>query len=478
MRRLTTAVVAFAMLFTVNQGMATVRMDSGGLGEGLLFPFYTTLNGQTTLLNIQNHSPDAKALKLRVLETLQGSEALTLNIYLGAHARWSAALTLPQDGNTLPAALLGNGKGCTVPQLTQAIPLSPSRIDDPNIDFWGEFTRRGYVEVVEMGTLEPALAQMAADATSADCDALETRLLEGAWVQNPNAGLRAPSGALRGDAVILDTADGTSFGYQALAFNGLSDGPRQFALNGHVADPLSPRLDDIEPDGAGEIRVEVAVRGEAPVTFRYPAGRGHDAISALLASSHVAGNYNVDGSTDAASEWVLSFPTRSAYRSGPQEPFDQGQACASYVLDVFGDDGSPDPGATDRSFVACDSVSTFKFFPSTDENSGPAHPIFYHYGTGGSIIPILPDNGARDLAESIGSASIDFLQSHVLEDDVVAARKSAPDLDGKCWIGLPVWALQVQTLSNANARPGRIASFPDARVATRSFKAIDCGTDG
>jgi alginate O-acetyltransferase complex protein AlgI len=72
---------------------------------------------------------------------------------------------------------------------------------------------------------------------------------------------------------------------------------------------------------------------------------------------------------------------------------------------------------------------------------------------------------------STGTATFDF---GPFEDDV---RASVPDVDGRCFTGLPVWTMAVSAYGNDNAQAGRIATFPVEEVASRVTNIIDCSAE-
>lgn len=470
---------AVALSLLGGPASAAVTLNAEGLGQGLLFPFFTTQNGQTTLINVHNQSDRAKALKVRIMEGHAGQEALTFNAYVRPNGRWSAALAAPASGDEAPAVLSGNGSGCTVPQLAAAEPLRTYAYDGDNGPQSPARTHRGYVEVVELGEFSPELAVATFGDNPQGCESLVTRMRAGgAWDVAPNAELTAPGGRLRGDAVIIDTADGTSFDYPALAFDGLADAPRQRRLQGSDADLIGPRLSDIAAGPGGDIRVELFDQDGAPVSLRYAPEQGYQAISALLASSKVRGVYNIEPGVAGRSEWVISRPTRAdQYRViSPDFPFP-----CSPTTSVRHPVWNVPPNFQEqwKETEACGVVSILQIYSDTSDLNFPEAPPEWR-GFVSNRKPIMfsetgvgaegDDRFWVNLGAATGSIELDFQREWVFPDGL----QSAPDLDGKCWQGVPVWAWQVQTYDNANAQPDRISTFPEARVASRSFELVEC----
>lgn len=471
---------AVALLLAAGHADATVTLNPDGLGQGLLFPFYTTQNGQTTLLNVQNQSGRARALKVRVMEAHAGKEVLTFNAYVPAWGRWSAALALPEAGADTPAVLLGNGSGCTVPQFDGPEPLRTFGYEGDGGPQSPARTRRGYVEVVEMGGFTDTLAEAVFGGDAADCGKLEARFAAGGtWDTTPTADLGAPAGKLRGDAVIMDTADGTTFGYPAVAFDGLSTVARQYKLQGTGRDLSSPRLADIPVGAENDIRVSLLDAKGEKVTLRYPAAQGFLAIGALLASNKVQGMYNIHPAVAARSEWVISYPTRAAHTQAELPLFGEA-SCLPVALQARTDAGKPQYMDEDEQLgeiETCGSLSTLQVYSKLPDDTFHVPPGVTSFDSNTKPIFVRDDGDATNddpalwvtLDNAIGSAELDFAYAPLTD-----GRRSPPDLDGKCWAGLPAWVWQVQASDNANAQPGRISTFPEARVASSTFEIVDC----
>ena len=133
-----------------------------------------------------------------------------------------------------------------------------------------------------MGTLDATLTATVAMPTANNCQNLVQRWeTGGSWdAGDVNDRLLAPTGGLRGDAIIIDVAAGTAFSYPALGFTGLSQAPR----HSHPLSP-QPRLHEIQPAAGADIEVTlVDAKGDA-VTLTYPATRGRDALATLLTAT-------------------------------------------------------------------------------------------------------------------------------------------------------------------------------------------------
>ena len=68
-----------------------VHLNPRGLGQVLIYPYYT-VNHQQTLLSVVNSTPNGKALKLRFREAYDGREVAGFNVYLGPFDSWVGAV--------------------------------------------------------------------------------------------------------------------------------------------------------------------------------------------------------------------------------------------------------------------------------------------------------------------------------------------------------------------------------------------------
>jgi hypothetical protein len=159
----------------------SVNLNPDGLGEVLLYPYYTTNDDNTTLVTVVNTTSEAKAVKVRFLEGFNSREVLDFNLYLSEYDVWVAAIA---DSSAFGAAagvphLFTPDTSCTVPYIyedayVEALggglqPFLPyaysgdnndggpdeesSYDDDGNIIAPIPRASEGYLEIIEMGTM-------------------------------------------------------------------------------------------------------------------------------------------------------------------------------------------------------------------------------------------------------------------------------------------------------------------------------------
>jgi hypothetical protein len=141
-----------------------VNVNPDGLGQVLLYPYYTTNAGNTTALSVVNTTGDAKAVKVRFLEGENSREVLDFNLYLSEYDVWTAAL---YDDAGTPTMVTGD-TSCTVPYIygnggtQEFLPfaLNDAGYNDLNAKgkpsgVYDDISRgaEGHFEIIEMGTL-------------------------------------------------------------------------------------------------------------------------------------------------------------------------------------------------------------------------------------------------------------------------------------------------------------------------------------
>lgn len=498
MRKL--ALLCFSMLALP---AAAVNLNPDGLGQVLIYPYYTVNANHQTLVTVVNTRPRGKAVKVRFMEGRNSREVLRFNLYLGAHDVWTAALfALDGDGQ---ANLVTADESCTVPDLRGSdLPTIPNttRRYRPfsNTSYAGSDagpdglnrTRIGHFEVLEMGEVQQGSAVEAAlvppTPASPNCaaiaDAWQTggsTPLAGIWRANPNAQLLAPTGGLFGNVALVQVADGAYYNYNAEAIAGFS----RIVQHG-APDADLPTLRDVNEGASPTVQSQVPTESGVLSSIWPRSTQGIDAISALFVRATVLNEFLVEPTLAASSEWILSAPTKRYYT----DPLLSGSAQAiapfqrSFPLSLGGQDG----GAT-----ACDDLvpslydrSGSRLNERSDGISLPAPtPCFAVSnawirieppvaGMPSSLVGSSGANGQvpgiwREVRAYLGVAgliqqrfpagwlSLAFHDPAAIGANGLPAplvRPMRPSQDGDIWNGLPVtgfWALRIE---NANARPG------------------------
>lgn len=292
----------------------SVMLSQDGTGQALIFPVYSVnpndLGGaMDTLVVINNERTAPKAVRVTLREADVGHAVLALNLYLGPLDSWSFALALGEGG----PELISNDTSCVHPAIPDGrIALSAAAIEaaedgvehDPAARL-----RHGYLEVIELGVLTGAAADLASTGlVQADCAGLRARWeAGGAWDQDPGFELAAPDGGLAGLAWLINVGAGHAYDYAATALARFS------AQVLHRAPELEVGLDEVDapdPGGSGRTRSTVITTG-GPVDLLWE--QPIDAVTSVLMTEALTGDLATDDTVGARSEMVLSLPTKRHY---------------------------------------------------------------------------------------------------------------------------------------------------------------------
>jgi hypothetical protein len=297
-----------------------VNVNPDGLGQVLLYPYYTVNGGNMTLLSLTNTTDQAKAVKVRFLEGQNSREVLDFNLYLSANDMWVAAvsnidgvptLTVPDTSCTTPYLYMNDGNDDGVRDGQQPFLPYAFEVDGGSTDMIR--ATEGHFEIIEMGVVvndveDSADAVTHVDGFPADCDQLQEAWTDGGyWVDDPAVDMRAPTGGLFGSAAVLNVELGTMYSFNATAINGWAD-----TLDAN--DFLHQRPGTVLPSlNSGNITTGVVFLDDGGVYTSPDFTRGVDAVSFVLMHNQIMNEYNVESDLAANSEWVITFPTKGFY---------------------------------------------------------------------------------------------------------------------------------------------------------------------
>lgn len=345
---LTTAVVAglVGAAGLVNVSNA-VNLNPDGVGQVLIYPYYTIENDLLTAISVVNTTDEVKAVKVRFLEGRNSQEVLDFNLYLSPFDVWTGTVVPAGDGTTA-GRLVTRDTSCTVPLIRfpgdgydSSDPRGVVTAADEGLRFQNfqyaannkdvgpyglDRTRAGHIEMIEMGSVVhppfvTAATHTGGSATVAarppGCTSLVNAFrtvggVPGFWVL-PNlttAGIDSPNGGLFGAAMLVNVGEGTALTYNADALQGFYtlSGPN---LNLHT-DPgdVQPNLN--QANNGGGLATAVIFDPNTPsqvVTLDFLAG-SPNAVTAVFMHNEIYNEYAVGGVAALSSEWVITHPTK------------------------------------------------------------------------------------------------------------------------------------------------------------------------
>ena len=345
MRRntLTTAVLAGLTGIAGMTGVANaVHVNPDGLGQVLLYPYYTTRGGNDTLISIVNTTDRGKAVKIRFIEALNSREVLDFNIYMSPFDVWTAAITGGEDA----PGIRTTDTTCTVPYFVGDSedgvgeqPFLPFAYTGPAADGGPSGIERaasGYIEVIEMGafveqpTLAPAVdnPQIVAwwakhvDGEPRNCDAIVDLWRRpgggvsapgelGWWNQeggdDPEFGFVGNRGGLFGSASIVNPDKGYLFSYDATA---IANFYQSFTVSHTDPGFLTPSLQDGDV-GFHQALISGVTSFSSNAFLNWDQDvAGHLPLNGALTINALLNEYSLESSIEAATEWVVTFPTK------------------------------------------------------------------------------------------------------------------------------------------------------------------------
>lgn len=441
-----------------------VRLDADGLGQALIFPYYTvqSVNGNAlnTYLSIVNHTVDLKAVRVRFREGRTGAEVLSFNLFLSPNDVWTGALVPSSAGGT---TLISADNSCTDPIF---IPGSAPSLEFRNTAYSGanddgagsglDRTREGYVEMIEMATLTgPAAAGAIHTRTGVPANC-------GVVLQaNANLTAAAPSGGLSGGLTLINVANGMDFSLNATALAELS----RTAFFRAASDPY-PDFTVAEID-----RVSAVVTGG--ILYRSTWARSVDAVSAVLMRSSLMGEYVLDNATASNTDFVVTFPTRRFYRTGSgfSSPF-QGPAAWADNCAAVGQTGQigffnreeagsvlgisdPSPVFVDTAAHFCGSVGVYGIGNGdahTSPQSGTHVLGSLVHGLGNTTVPVFAGFEHGWIEESFPPLGTIF--SSLVDSTRVDLATGSQTTGAHRYAGLPVLGFSARTFVNGTLTCG------------------------
>lgn len=487
---LTTAVVAGIAGVAGFAGLANaVDLNPDGLGQVLLYPYYTVNKGQDTMISVVNTADVGKAVKVRFLEGYNSREVLDFNLFLSAHDVWTAVVTTSgaNHSDTGGAKIITADTSCTTP----AIPaggqaFSPATYTGLSVAPFNkkdsgpqtvERTREGYLEIISMGDIVPSSALDNAithkqngtpnGGKPAGCGTAVTR------GTGPAPHLVPPSGGLFGAGAIVNVAEGTYFGYNADAIDGFTATTLFYS-----SESLEPSLQQANSAGVAQgARAYVFINGNL-LTADY--ALGEDAVSAVFMSDSLYNEYLVGGPVAANTDWIVNFPTKRFY----VDPAYVGVTARAPFVEFFGENADGESNVS----VGIDLYDQEEGHTTQEEGFSPpigTRPSSLPYEV--NVISFLTDTAAGEVSGVFGSSlrpnikpygSAGWLRLDLNPGVEPHALPGGASASGTVTLfGLPATGHMGYNVINASAQPGKLSNYSGMFRHRASRSCSTTGTD-
>jgi hypothetical protein len=367
------AAIAGVAAIGVASTAKAVNISADGLGQVLIYPYYTVRNNESglafnTLLSVVNTTGSVKAIKVRFREGRNSVEVLDFNVFLSPFDVWTATVTPTAAGG---AQISTTDKSCTIPDSLRAGTAAEFRTTlITDADNAVTRTAEGYFEIFEMST------EVGTTATNAT----HVSGVPPCGITNAQALIdQAPAtGGLFGGVIIVNPAGGGAFSQAATALANFNPAPSY-----QTTGSLSPQYADAVPVS------NVIQNG---TLFSSVWANGNDAVTATLLGNAVTNEYVLDAGTKSQTSWIITMPTKYAYVNGTDAPIDPFTstyksgvgACEATFAVVFNreeaapqivnlDDFSPNPPGAPGPTICWEATSvnfnSSNVFGSTNTNS-------------------------------------------------------------------------------------------------------------
>jgi hypothetical protein len=466
------SVVGSVALLSAPAQAANIAQD--GVGQVLLFPYYTVKNGWDSYVHLTNTSTtDTVLAKIRFREAKNSREVRDFNVILSPNDMWTAAVT--QDGEG--AKLVTFDTSCTSPILPLVDAAAGKRevgftsigYDGSDANFFYDNggrgigrTQEGYLEVIVMGVSDAATTNSAnviefnakhVNGVPRNCATVDASFLVGdATSELSGLGnfttFDAPENVLKGFSTLINVASGQSVGVEPTVVANFQNTSTIIYQPGS----LFPSLAD--GDGTFNFFDDAANAAVAGV-----AGAAEDAVSMLLQRRFVVNEFSTAAAANVKTDWVVTFPTKYNYVDDggvnnavftavppfsewfAKDPDDlaqhDGKSCVSIQLDQFG-----------REEQVQQSTSNTTFSPRP---AGPAGAQLCNE------VNVLTFNGSNVLGSSVQAFDISttsvgqagFGRLRLAPATVVAGGEGDLTIGTETYLGLPVIGFALTTRNNA-----------------------------
>lgn len=321
-----------------------VNLATDGLGQVLVFPYYTTRAGWNTLINVTNTSNHVVAVKVRFHEGYNSRDVFDFNVILSPHDVWNG--TVSNGPGDVP--IFGTSDTtCTVPAIPAGGQLFQGSGANGLLAYTGaaadggptttDRMREGYITILMMGS-SPAVGLAAgavhtAARVPANCAALQNAFaLSGTTIAGlkaafpnygdptPGAGIANP---LKGAFSLVNASSGWNASGEAVALANFYDplavaGAAPNLITAQLPPASVPTYSDSfhEPELSSANTPGEVLDADGALLTNAPT-IGADAVSFVLQRTSVVNQWaNLPAGVapwTVMSDWVVTYPTKRFY---------------------------------------------------------------------------------------------------------------------------------------------------------------------
>ncbi len=358
---LTTAVIAgIAGVAGIANMASAVNLNPDGLGQVLLYPYYTVNGHQQTLLSVVNTTSIAKAVKVRFLEGYNSREVLDFNLFLSPFDVWTASVFALADvgAGTAGAGITTTDHSCTygtfatpnsslasgtyqafksdayTGDYTDSGPTTIDRTDE------GHFEMITMADIVNPSALYTDIVHAQPAGVPPGCAKAEGDFVVSGGGAVPGNTV-APTSGIFGAASVVNVGNGTYYAYNADALDAFTS--VNLASDAGSLLPSLSSVNDANGTTATSYVFDDGSLATSPYNINFGTGfqSAIDAVSSVFMAANIYNEYESNGSS-SATDWVVTFPTKRFY----VDPLYTGNSLSAYepFEEVFGVKNTSGPG--------------------------------------------------------------------------------------------------------------------------------------
>lgn len=299
----------------------TLAVTPTGVGHILLVPYFSTQNGNVSLLNITNTDKvNGKAVKLRYRGAANSDDIYDITVFLSPGDMWSANVSQVNGVSKLTT----NDNSCTLPAGKDAVSVEfgTSRLNKVGGDANKAGTLEGYIEILNMAdipagsTLYTSIKHVGGKAPCETMPSQKNDLTTAAGADNfITRGYSNPTGGLMANWSIINLSKAGSFTGEATAIvpNGSANivfSPQEEEAAVTAATAVTLTADPLLAQGLLTAKNYDFPDLSTPyVGGVSPIQQAHQ-LSNALATASVTNEYMTSPDVGFATDWTFSMPSR------------------------------------------------------------------------------------------------------------------------------------------------------------------------